>query len=80
MEILTLQVGNWSRWLTEIYGMDAVDSPREDQHANEDDAVQGPKHFQLLNHLSDLLMLPKDLLMDRSIRTEVLLITLPHWC
>ncbi|XP_058207650.1 uncharacterized protein LOC131320804 [Rhododendron vialii] len=64
-------VGNWSRWLTEIYGMDAVDSPREDQHANENDAMQGPKHFQLLNQLSDLLMLPKDLLMDRSVKTEV---------
>lgn len=77
--ILTLQVGNWSRWLTEIYGMDAVDSPREDRHANEDDDMRGPKHFLLLNHLSDLLMLPKDLLMDPSIRTEVVLITL-HWC
>lgn len=29
------------------------------------------KCFHLLNALSDLLMLPKDMLMDRSVRTEV---------
>ncbi|XAR69427.1 hypothetical protein NMG60_11000998 [Bertholletia excelsa] len=68
-------VGNWSRWLTELFGMDADDSMRENQNNNEDDDIQGgdaePKHFHLLNDLSDLLMLPKDMLMDRSIRTEV---------
>ena len=74
-------VGNWSRCLTELFGMDADDSPRDDQHTHEDDATVGGdaelKHFHLLNALSDLLMLPKDMLIDRSIRTEVCPISLP---
>ncbi|KAF5941295.1 hypothetical protein HYC85_022462 [Camellia sinensis] len=75
-------VGNWSRCLTELFGMDVDDSPREDQHSNEDDDTPGEdtekKHFHLLNALSDLLMLPKDMLLDRSIRKEVCpSITLP---
>ncbi|KAL6987086.1 hypothetical protein U1Q18_012844 [Sarracenia purpurea var. burkii] len=68
-------VGNWSRCLTELFGMDANDSPREDQQSNGDDDMWGggakSKHFHLLNALSDLLMLPKDMLIDRTIRTEV---------
>ncbi|KAK9290799.1 hypothetical protein L1049_008977 [Liquidambar formosana] len=68
-------VGNWSRWLTDLFGMDADDSLKEDQHSSEDDdngdADAEPKSFHLLNALSDLLMLPKDMLMDRSIRKEV---------
>ncbi|PSS15646.1 Protein gar2 like [Actinidia chinensis var. chinensis] len=68
-------VGNWSRCLTELFGMDANDSPRDDQCTHEDDATLGGdaelKHFHLVNALSDLLMLPKDMLIDRSILTEV---------
>ncbi|GFY98281.1 nucleolar protein gar2-like protein [Actinidia rufa] len=68
-------VGNWSRCLTELFGMDAHDSPRDDQRTHEDDATLGGdaelKHFHLVNALSDLLMLPKDMLIDRSILTEV---------
>ncbi|KAL4587524.1 hypothetical protein LXL04_000395 [Taraxacum kok-saghyz] len=56
-------VGNWSRWLSDWFGMDS-----EDEHSEEDDRI---KCFHLLNALSDLLMLPKDMLMDRSVRTEV---------
>ncbi|XP_052176487.1 uncharacterized protein LOC127790827 [Diospyros lotus] len=66
-------IGNWSRWLTELFGIDADDVLREYDH-NNDDPQGGDaelKHFHLLNSLSDLLMLPKDMLMDRSIRTEV---------
>lgn len=70
-----LQVGNWSRWLTDMFGMDTDDFLKEDQHNSEDDDKQGgdggPKSFLLLSELSDLLMLPKDLLLDRSIRKEV---------
>lgn len=70
-----MQVGNWSRWLTDLFGMDADDSVKEDQNGNEIDEKQDGeaelKCFNLLNALSDLLMLPKDLLMDRSIRAEV---------
>ncbi|PRQ44581.1 hypothetical protein RchiOBHm_Chr3g0480801 [Rosa chinensis] len=64
-------VGNWSRWLSDMFGMDADDS----LPGSEDDEKQSgdgePKSFLLLNALSDLLMLPKDMLMDRSIRKEV---------
>ncbi|XP_062117637.1 uncharacterized protein LOC133831385 [Humulus lupulus] len=69
-------IGNWSRWLTDMFGMDADDAPQEDdEHCSEDDDKQSgdgeSKSFLLLNALSDLLMLPKDMLMDRSIRKEV---------
>ncbi|XP_019055955.1 PREDICTED: uncharacterized protein LOC104613015 [Nelumbo nucifera] len=67
-------VGNWSRWLSDLFGMDADDSVK-DQASDEDDFRRvgdaEPKSFYLLNALSDLLMLPKDMLMDRSIRKEV---------
>ncbi|KAJ4977587.1 hypothetical protein NE237_008367 [Protea cynaroides] len=68
-------VGNWSRLLTDIFGMDTDGSSGEDQVNGEDEDRRGrdaeTKSFRLLNELSDLLMLPKDLLMDRSIRKEV---------
>ncbi|XP_050228021.1 uncharacterized protein LOC126677446 isoform X2 [Mercurialis annua] len=66
-------VGTWSRWLTDMFGIDSDDPPKEDQHSSEDDEEKDgkPKVFNLLNELSDLLMLPKDMLMDRSIRHEV---------
>ncbi|XWS59189.1 hypothetical protein CRYUN_Cryun08bG0100500 [Craigia yunnanensis] len=68
-------VGNWSRWLTDIFGMDSDDALIEDQNNSQDDFRQNgdeePKSFLFLNALSDLLMLPKDMLMDRSIRKEV---------
>ncbi|CAK7342454.1 unnamed protein product [Dovyalis caffra] len=66
-------VGNWSRWLTDMFGIAAYDSLKEDQpDGGDDDRQDGEtKSFVLLNDLSDLLMLPKDMLMDRSIRKEV---------
>ncbi|XVE61207.1 hypothetical protein DITRI_Ditri06bG0021000 [Diplodiscus trichospermus] len=67
-------VGHWSRWLADTFGMDSDDSLKEDQHNTEDDFRQNgdeSKSFLFLNSLSDLLMLPKDMLMDRSIRMEV---------
>nr|GLL36570.1 uncharacterized protein LOC109182259 isoform X1 [Ipomoea trifida] len=67
-------VGNWSRWLNESFGM-ALDDCAEDGHGNSENDDQGggreKNHFNLLNALSDLLMLPKDMLMDRTIRMEV---------
>ncbi|KAI3526086.1 hypothetical protein L1887_05281 [Cichorium endivia] len=59
-------VGNWSRWLSDWFGMDT-----EDDHSEDGDGSSDLKCFHLLNALSDLLMLPKDMLMDRSVRTEV---------
>lgn len=55
--------------------MDVDDSLTEDQDSSVDDVTHGGdaelKCFHLLNALSDLLMLPKDMLMDRAVRTEV---------
>ncbi|KAL6644570.1 hypothetical protein ACP70R_016178 [Stipagrostis hirtigluma subsp. patula] len=64
-------IGNWSRWLTDKFGLDADDS---EDIGNDDDErrhATGSKSFQLLNELSDLLMLPKDMLLEKSIRKEV---------
>lgn len=56
-----------------MFGMDAEDCVHEDE--DDDDERRGregePKSFSLLNDLSDLLMLPKDMLMDRHVREEV---------
>ncbi|KAJ9543765.1 hypothetical protein OSB04_023472 [Centaurea solstitialis] len=60
-------VGTWSRWLSDWFGMDTED----EQTTGEEDGSGELKCFHLLNALSDLLMLPKDMLMDRSVRTEV---------
>ncbi|KAG8483723.1 hypothetical protein CXB51_023360 [Gossypium anomalum] len=68
-------VGNWCRWLTDMFGMDSDDNLNEDQRSSQDDFRKNgdgeSKSFLFLNSLSDLLMLPKDMLMDRSIREEL---------
>ena len=53
--------------------MDVDDTPQNEDKQDDDrlDVAASFKSFHLLNALSDLLMLPKDMLMDRSIRTEV---------
>lgn len=55
--------------------MDADGSVQDGKSSCKDDDRRGsseePKCFPLLNALSDLLMLPKDMLMDRAIRMEV---------
>ncbi|KAF2305972.1 hypothetical protein GH714_009203 [Hevea brasiliensis] len=65
-------IGNWSRWLTDLFGMDD-DSLEDDNDRDENDERQDIsfKSFHLLNALSDLMMLPKDMLLSRSIRKEV---------
>ncbi|CAL1385037.1 unnamed protein product [Linum trigynum] len=69
-------VGNWFRWLVDTVAMDDEETPKQDEETSsevDDDHRQDakPKCFNLLNDLSDLLMLPKDLLIDRSVRQEV---------
>ncbi|XP_004493542.1 uncharacterized protein [Cicer arietinum] len=68
-------VGNWSRLLTDMFGIDAEDYLEEYQENGENEERHGgdgePKSFVLLNDLSDLLMLPKDMLIDRQVRQEV---------
>lgn len=70
-------IGNWSRWLTDLFGIDG-DSGREknvvrdeDDDNDNKDYDTSSKCFHLLNALSDLMMLPKDMLLSRSIRKEV---------
>ncbi|KAD3336294.1 hypothetical protein R6Q59_028474 [Mikania micrantha] len=71
-------VGNWSRWLSDWFGMDTEDEHEHEQEHGTCEDVSGKdgksgelKCFSLLNALSDLLMLPKDMLVDKSVRTEV---------
>ncbi|KAL2320272.1 hypothetical protein Fmac_029241 [Flemingia macrophylla] len=72
---LKTAIGNWSRWLTDLFGMDDDDSleDRDDDDLDSNDGSQNTsfKSFHLLNALSDLLMLPKDMLLNASIRKEV---------
>lgn len=69
-----LQVGNWSRWFSNHLGLELDTLPSDDPETNNDDQQTTrakTKCFCLLNELSELLMLPKDMLMDESIRKEV---------
>lgn len=52
--------------------MNSDDSSAKEKRNSEDDHVES-KAFVLLNELSDLLMLPKDMLMEIYIREEVCL-------
>ena len=71
---LCYQIGSWSRWLTDLFGIDDNDVP-EDSNEVGDDKNAGCeasfKAFCLLNALSDLMMLPSEMLVDRSTRKEV---------
>ncbi|XP_051188386.1 uncharacterized protein [Lolium perenne] len=68
-------IGSWSRWFTDTFGMDGDDSEKDGQDAGRDgderNGKGGLNSFKLLNELSDLLMLPKDMLLENSIRKEV---------
>lgn len=65
------QIGNWSRWLTDLFGMDEDDLLEEGNDIEDERQDVLFKSFHLLNALSDLMMLPKDMLLSRSIRKEV---------
>ncbi|CAK8541127.1 unnamed protein product [Lathyrus sativus] len=70
--LLKTAVGNWSRWLTDLFDMDDDDSLKDkDDEIDNNDGNASFKAFHLLNALSDLLMLPKDMLLSSSIRKEV---------
>ena len=68
------QIGNWSRWLSDLFDIDDNDSP---EVRNEDDGKGSAecettfKAFHLLHSLSDLMMLPFEMLADASQRKEV---------
>ncbi|MCL7050643.1 hypothetical protein MKW94_030945 [Papaver nudicaule] len=64
-------IGNWSRWLSDLFGLDDDDHLHEDDESDFDSREESEKSFRLLNAFSNLMMLPKDMLMDRTIRREV---------
>ncbi|XP_047314124.1 uncharacterized protein LOC124917895 isoform X2 [Impatiens glandulifera] len=65
-------IGNWSRWLSNLFGIDEDEEQLKDQYSDDEDEKDASlKPFHLLNALSDLMMLPKDMLLSRSIRKEV---------
>ncbi|KAG0463614.1 hypothetical protein HPP92_019683 [Vanilla planifolia] len=68
-------VGNWARCLSDLFGTDTEKSVKDEaiDHVNGDNKQDNAlSHcFLLLNELSNLLMLPKDMLLDRTIRKEV---------
>ncbi|OIW14446.1 hypothetical protein TanjilG_15359 [Lupinus angustifolius] len=72
---LKTAIGNWSRWLTDLFGMDENDSleDKDDDGIDNNGESQSTsfKFFSFLNALSELLMLPKDMLLIASIRKEV---------
>ncbi|KAK6789284.1 hypothetical protein RDI58_013083 [Solanum bulbocastanum] len=60
-------IGDWSRWLSTLFGIEENDSSGD----NEDKAPGPTKPFRLLNALSDLMMLPFEMLTDPQTRKEV---------
>ncbi|KAE8667219.1 putative GDP-mannose transporter [Hibiscus syriacus] len=67
-------IGNWSRWLTDLFGIDDNESPEDSEEVGDrkNAVCDGSfKPFCLLNALSDLMMLPSEMLVDRSTRKEV---------
>ncbi|KAL4379561.1 hypothetical protein GQ457_02G012340 [Hibiscus cannabinus] len=66
-------IGNWSRWLTDLFGIDDDDLVGDANDLDDSDERQTTsfKSFLLLNALSDLMMLPKDMLLSKPIREEV---------
>lgn len=64
-------IGSWSRCLTDFFGMDMDDYPEVENGDVENGVSEIRKPFYLLNALSDLLMIPKDVLMETSSRKEL---------
>ncbi|KAK6930852.1 NT-type C2 domain [Dillenia turbinata] len=67
-------IGNWSRWLTDLFGIDDDDSYEGKNKLEEDVGIEYQtsfKPFPLLNALSDLMMLPMEMLADSSTRKEI---------
>lgn len=69
--LLKNAIGNWSRWLTDLFGLDDDDQCEDENDNTEGKDASTLKSFHLLNALSDLMMLPKDMLLNQSIRKEV---------
>lgn len=64
-------VASWSRWLTDLIGFEDEDSPEYSHVFGNDKKTESFKAFRLLNALSNLMMLPFEVLIDASTRNEV---------
>lgn len=65
-------IGNLSRCLTDLFGRDGTDLPEDEvEYVDEGRKDSSFESFHHLSALSDLMMLPKDMLLSRSIRKEV---------
>lgn len=67
-------IGNWSRWLTDLFGIEDNDSHEDSDTLGDYKGVETDtsfKPFRLLNALSDLMMLPFEMLADAPTRKEV---------
>lgn len=60
-----MQIGTWSRWLTDLFGLE------DDSTELIDESPESFKAFRLLHALSDLMMLPLGMLADAPTRKEV---------
>ncbi|GAV87826.1 NT-C2 domain-containing protein [Cephalotus follicularis] len=73
-EQLKNAVGNWARWLSDLFGIDDNDSPEDKSELADDKSVDCEssfKAFHLLNALSDAMMLPLEMLAEETTRKEV---------
>ncbi|XP_016464063.1 uncharacterized protein LOC107787060 isoform X2 [Nicotiana tabacum] len=64
-------VGSWSGWLTDLIGFQDEVSPEYNNIFGNDKKQESFKAFHLLNALSNLMMLPFEMLIDASTRKEV---------
>lgn len=64
-------IGSWSRCLADLFGMDMDDYSEVENGDGENGISEIHKPFYLLNALSDLLMIPKDVLLETSTRKEL---------
>ncbi|KAM3303725.1 hypothetical protein P3S67_014755 [Capsicum chacoense] len=64
-------IGDWSRWLSTLFGIEENDSPGDNEDLLHDKAPGPAKPFNQLNALSDLMMLPFEMLADPQTRKEV---------
>ncbi|KAK8522579.1 hypothetical protein V6N12_056282 [Hibiscus sabdariffa] len=71
---IEIRIGDWSRWLSDLFDIDDTESPEDSNEVGDCKNVECEgsfKAFSLLNALSDLMMLPSEMLADRSTRKEV---------
>lgn len=65
------QVGNWSSWLSDFFDVLENNRPEDDNEVLASKEPESFKPFRLLNALSDIMMLPFEMLTEKSTRREV---------